>query len=65
MKVRMLTRIEGTRNGLRWPEAGTVVDLGDGEAVDLCSIGLAEPVAEAPVVRAEKRPAVKKAEKRA
>ncbi len=40
----MKTRIEGTRNGARWPEAGGVVDLPDGEAVDLLNAGLAEPV---------------------
>lgn len=64
MRIRMKARIEGTRNGQRWPEAGAVVDLPDGEAADLCSIGLADPVAEVPQARAEKRPAVRKAEKR-
>lgn len=44
MKIEMKTRIEGTRNGVRWPEAGGVVDLPDGEAADLCAAGLAEPV---------------------
>lgn len=39
----MLTRIEGTRNAVRWPEAGGVVDLPDGEAADLIAAGLAEP----------------------
>jgi hypothetical protein len=61
VKIRMKTRIEGTRNNVRWPEAGGVVDLPDGEARDLCAIGLAEPVVED---RAEKRPA-KRTEKRA
>lgn len=65
MKIKMLTRIEGTRNGVRWPEAGTVIELPDGEAADLCSTGLAEPVAEPPAERVEKRPAAKRAEKRA
>lgn len=46
MKVRMKFRIEGTRNGLRWPEAGGVIDLPDAEAVDLLSQGFAEPVEE-------------------
>lgn len=58
----MSTRIEGTRNAVRWPEAGTVVDLPEGEATDLISQGLATPVVED---RAEKRPAATKAEKRA
>lgn len=65
MKIKMLTRIEGTRNSIRWPEAGTVIDLPDGEAADLCASGLAEPVAVAPTEKAEKRPAAKRAEKRA
>lgn len=58
----MNTRIEGTRNGVRWPEAGGEVDLPSGEAADLISQGLAAPVVEE---RTEKRPAAKKAEKRA
>lgn len=48
----MLTRIEGTRNAVRWPEAGGVVDLPEGEANDLVTAGLAERV-ETP--KAEKR----------
>lgn len=61
MKVEMKIKIAGSRNGVRWPEAGTVVDLPDGEAADLCSQGVAEPVVEDAV---EKRPAAKRAEKR-
>ena len=61
MRVRMNIKIEGTRNGLRWPAPGGEVDLTDGEAADLCSLGFAEPVV---VEKVEKRPA-KKAEKRA
>lgn len=44
MKVRMKFKIEGTRNGVRWPEAGGVVDLPDAEAVELLSQGFADPV---------------------
>jgi hypothetical protein len=44
MKVRMKTKIAGSRNGVRWPEAGAEVDLPDGEGADLCAAGLAEPV---------------------
>jgi hypothetical protein len=65
MRIKMLTRIEGTRNSVRWPEAGTVIDLPDGEAADLVTSGLAEPVAVVPAERTEKRPAAKRAEKRA
>lgn len=45
MKVEMKIKIAGSRNGVRWPPAGEVVDLPDGEAADLCAAGLAKPVA--------------------
>jgi hypothetical protein len=61
MKVEMKMQLTGSRNGLRWPPAGEVVDLPDGEAVDLCSQGCAVPVV---ADEAEKRPASKRAEKR-
>lgn len=60
MKIRMKTHISGTRNGVRWPEAGAEVTLPDNEAADLCAQGLAEPVRDE---SAEKRPA-RPAEKR-
>ncbi|WP_332645114.1 hypothetical protein [Aeromicrobium sp.] len=60
MKVEMKIKIAGSRNGVRWPEAGTVLDLPEGEAVDLISQGVAVPVAE---VKPEKA-AAKKPEKR-
>lgn len=56
MKVRMLTRIEGTRNQVRWPDAGTVVDLPNGEATDLVSAGLAVPVVEEPRKATARKP---------
>ena len=62
MKVRMKIRIAGSRNGVRWPEAGEIKDLPDNEGADLCAAGLAEPVTDAP--KPEKAVA-KKAEKRA
>lgn len=62
MKIEMKLKIQGSRNGVRWPEAGGVVDLPDNEAADLCSQGLAEPIAETP--KPEKAVA-KKPEKRA
>ncbi len=68
MKVRMKGRIEGTRNGVRWPEAGTVLDLPEGEARDLISIGLAAPVAAEPELATAPAPekrATKKAAKKA
>lgn len=56
----MKTKITGSRNGVRWPDAGGVKDLPDNEAADLCAAGLAEPIPSEP----EKRPAAKKAERR-
>ena len=63
MKIRMLDRIEGTRNGVRWPDRGTVLDLPVGEASDLLAIGIAEKVSEPEVVKPQKATA-RKAEKR-
>jgi hypothetical protein len=60
MKVEMKIRIAGSRNGVRWPEAGAVVDLPEGEAVDLCSQGVAVPVVESKPEKA----VAKKTEKR-
>lgn len=55
----MKIKIAGSRNGVRWPAAGTTVDLPDNEAADLCAAGLASPVVEEPekatAKRAEKR----------
>lgn len=62
MKVRMKVGISGTHDGLDWPARGEVADVSDIEGADLCDRGLAEPVVED---RVEKRPAVKRAEKRA
>ena len=61
MKVRMKIQITGTRNAVRWPAPGGVVELPDGEAADLCSQGYAEPVVED---RAEKAVSRKSVEKR-
>lgn len=60
MKIRMKTRIAGSRNSVRWPQAGETKELPEGEALDLISAGLAEPVMSEP----EKRPAARKPEKR-
>jgi hypothetical protein len=48
MKVRMSEKLQGTRNGVRWPDAGGVVELGDQEGADLCAQGVAEPIAAEP-----------------
>lgn len=62
MKVRMKVGVSGTHDGVDWPPRGGVADVSDAEGADLCDRGLAEPVAED---RVEKRPAAKRAEKRA
>lgn len=50
--------------GYKATEAGAELDLERAEAKRLLESGQAEPVAEKPVRRAEKRPAAKKAERR-
>ena len=54
MKVRMKVTVTGTNQGVRCV-AGEVVELPDGAAAQMCDQGLAEPVAERPVERAETR----------
>lgn len=44
MFVELKTQISGTRNGVDWPPAGTVVDLPEG--ADLVAAGLAVPADE-------------------
>ena len=43
MRVQMTVDMSGTRNGLRWPPSGEVVDLPDDEAQSLVSGGMAQP----------------------
>lgn len=45
MEVRMTTKIQGSRNGEYWPEINGVIDLPDGEAMDLINAGLADRIA--------------------
>lgn len=52
MKVRMKLKIQGTRNGVSWPDPGEVVDLPQNEAVKLCDAGYAVPVKEDKVEKA-------------
>lgn len=63
MKIRMKTRIEGSRNGVRWPAAGNVVDLPEGEAHDLIAAGLAEPVQAEPTKATAAKPEKRTAKK--
>lgn len=57
----MAFQIAGTRNGLKWPVAGTAIDLPEGEALDLISTGAAELADEddepAPVLEVRPAPA--------
>lgn len=69
MKVEMKLKIAGSRNGVRWPEVGGVVDLPENEARDLIDQGLAKPLAvtqkAAEAVKKVERAVAKKPEKRA
>jgi len=40
----MRVDVSGTRDGLPWPQRGSVVELPDEEAAHYCSVGMAEPV---------------------
>lgn len=53
----MLVGINGTRNGIDWPQRGETIELPDAEAVDLINAGIAAPVADAPVEAAAIEPA--------
>lgn len=60
--IKMTRQVSGTRNGQAWPAAGGSVELPDGEADTLVSLGMAEDV-KAPVkVAPEERPNTRTAE---
>jgi hypothetical protein len=61
VKVKMLLKIAGSRNGVAYPEAGDTMELPDNEGGWLCDAGFAEPVVED---KAEKAVPKKQAEKR-
>jgi hypothetical protein len=63
VKVLMKIQITGTRDGVAWPPPGETKTLPDDEGARLCARGYAEPVVEKR--GEEKRPAAKRAEKRA
>jgi len=44
MKVRLTYKLEGLRNGQRWPAVGGEIDVPTSEAVNLISHGYAVPV---------------------
>jgi hypothetical protein len=45
-KVTMISQVSGTRNGVRWPDVGGTLEVGDSEAVGLIASGLAVPFRE-------------------
>ena len=57
----MRVTISGTRDGVDWPRAGSVVDLPESVAVDLLNAGLAGPAADAEPERAVAAGPVEKA----
>jgi hypothetical protein len=61
MKVRIVNRPTGLLNGRDWPEVGEVLEVEDNVGADMCAAGIGEPVVEDTT---EKRPAVKRGEKR-
>lgn len=44
MLVRMKVSISGSRNGVKWPARGEVIEVTNEEGSAYCSAGLAEPV---------------------
>ena len=44
MKVRLIYKMEGLRNGQRWPAVGGEIDVPTSEAMNLISHGYAVPV---------------------
>jgi hypothetical protein len=46
VKVRMISKVSGTRNRASWPEPGGVIEVGEDEAVGLIAGGLAVPYKE-------------------
>lgn len=48
MKIRIKQQMSGTRDGVNWPGRGEVMIVPDGEGVELCRTGVAEPVADEP-----------------
>jgi hypothetical protein len=44
MKVRLIYKLDGTRNGEPWPAVGGTIDVPMSEAINLISHGYAVPV---------------------
>jgi hypothetical protein len=61
MKVRIVNRPTGLRNGRDWPDVGEVLEVDDVSGADMCAAKIAEPVVEDETEKAVPR---KKAETR-
>ena len=61
MKVRIVNRPTGLRNGRDWPDVGEVFEVDDISGADMCAAKIAEPVVED---KTEKAVPSKKAETR-
>jgi hypothetical protein len=62
MKVRLIYKLDGTRNGEPWPAVGGVIDVPMSEAINLISHGYAVPV---PVPQVQERATVEEQPERA
>jgi hypothetical protein len=62
MKVRLTYKLEGLRNGQRWPAVGGEIDVPTSEAINLISHGYAVPV---PVPQEQERAIVEQEPERA
>lgn len=57
MKVRMKVYVTGTRDAAPWPQVGGEIVVPDDEGAQLCTAGMATPVAEPdPVETREVKP---------
>ena len=62
MKVRLIYKLDGTRNGEPWPAIGGTIDVPMSEAIELISHGYAVP---APVPQEHERAVIEQAPERA
>jgi hypothetical protein len=62
MRVRLIYRLDGTRNGEAWPAIGGEIDVPTSEAINLISHGYAVPV---PVPQEQERASIEQEPERA
>lgn len=56
MKVRILGRITGLREGVEWPQVGETLDVPEDEARQLVGMGVVELAADEPAAKQERKP---------